>query len=149
MNYKIREAKIDDVEILVDIDNENFSYEKYNSFDIENFINKFNNNDYLYILENKNKIIGYIIFRKTDNFIEIFKIVIIKQYRNQGLGYIFIKYIEDNFLDINRIILEVRKKNIIAINFYKKNGFVNIFYKKNYYQKPIDDCLVFEKELKG
>ena len=145
----IRKAERKDIQYILDIDNNNFIYEKYTKFDIENFINKLNENDYILVIDLDKKIIGYLIFRIVDDFIEIFKICIIKEYRKNGFGALFIKYLEDSFKNIiNRFILEVRSKNKTAMSFYEKLGFKKIFIKKNYYENPIDDAIIFEKKIK-
>ena len=46
-----------------------------------------------------------------------------------------------------KIMIEVRSKNINAINFYKKNGFEQISIRKDYYKNPVDDALIFERSL--
>ena len=145
----IREAESKDIKYIFDIDNKNFIYEKYTLLDIDRFVNKFNRNDCVLVIDLDKKIIRYIIFRLVDNFIEIFKICILNEYRKNGFGTQFIKYIVDNFNEkVNRLILEVRSKNEIAINFYEKVGFKKILTKKDYYENPIDDAIIFEKNIK-
>ncbi len=145
----IRRAESSDIKYIFDIDSKNFVFEKYTILDIEKFVNKFNKNDYVLVIDFNEKIVGYMIFRVVDDFIEIFKICIMSEYRKKGFGFLFIKYICDNFNeDIYKIILEVRAKNKIAINFYERVGFKKIFIKKNYYKNPIDDAIIYEKMIK-
>ena len=65
----IREAESKDIKYIFDIDNKNFIYEKYTLLDIDRFVNKFNNNDCVLVIDLDKKIIGYIIFRLVDNLI--------------------------------------------------------------------------------
>ena len=46
-----------------------------------------------------------------------------------------------------KIMIEVRSKNSVAINFYKKNKFEQISIRKDYYKNPSDDALIFERSL--
>ena len=145
----IRRADSSDIKYIFDIDSKNFVFEKYTILDIEKFVNNFNKNDYVLVIDFDEKIVGYMIFRVVDDFIEIFKICIMSEYRKKGFGFLLIKYICDNFnKDIYKIILEVRAKNKIAINFYERVGFKKIFIKKNYYKNPIDDAIIYEKMIK-
>ena len=47
---------------------------------------------------------------------------------------------------IIKILLEVRKSNIIAQNLYEKQGFKKISERKKYYDN-IEDAYIYEKEL--
>jgi ribosomal-protein-alanine N-acetyltransferase len=51
--------------------------------------------------------------------------------------------------EIERVLLEVREGNEKAKNFYKKHGFVTIAKRANYYQSPLDDALVMEKQMEN
>lgn len=48
---------------------------------------------------------------------------------------------------VTRILLEARKSNIAALNFYKKMGFMEIGRRKEYYKEPCEDAVIMEKVL--
>ena len=45
------------------------------------------------------------------------------------------------------MLLEVRAGNAPAIALYGKFGFQKIHIRKNYYQDPVEDALILEKDL--
>ena len=45
------------------------------------------------------------------------------------------------------ITLEVRESNAAAIAFYRKNGFVPVGRRKGFYEKPVEDALIYKREL--
>ena len=115
------------------------------------FGNDFGNNiwktDELYDLITNKKLEGFIniyhkkvtafcIFKKIDDFIEIYSIFVHPSNRKEGIGKKFldhcVEFCNDN--DLKKIILDVNVTNLIAINLYKKSGFIFCGKKKNYYQ---------------
>ena len=93
------------------------------------------------------KIIGFVIFYRVKDEIEIIRICIIKSYQRKNYGSSIINKIK-KLNDIRKIFLEVSVENTQAINFYLKNGFKKIGIRKNYYklnQKKVDALrLLFE-----
>lgn len=69
---------------------------------------------------------------------EIHSIGVHPQKQNKGLGNQLLSAFLNTMKqkNINKCLLEVKKNNIAAINFYKKNLFVNISERKSYYQAP-------------
>lgn len=93
------------------------------------------------------KIIAYLSYTVlgTDT-LSIDSIACLKDYRNRGVAASMIKYMAESFLlpppNIKTIILEVRSKNLPAINLYKKFGFEQNGFRKKYYRDPEDDALL-------
>ena len=80
---------------------------------------------YSLYIEDKQKIIGYIIASKKDDNIHIHKFMIHNEYRSHGVGYKLLEAFE-NLCARNKeylIELKVYNKNRLAIKFYLKNGF--------------------------
>lgn len=100
-----------------------------------------------FILEENNKIIGYIGYRAYDENVEILNFLIDTDYQYQGYGS---KLLTEtiNELKINAIksiSLEVRESNAKAINFYLKHDFKFSHKRPNYYET--EDALVYIKEV--
>ncbi|MBA3724326.1 MAG: GNAT family N-acetyltransferase [Candidatus Levybacteria bacterium] len=94
------------------------------------------NTDTILVVEDKNKLLGYIQFgavtyesvESTDNDIELNKIYIDKNYQGKGIGKVLMKSMfEHPRLDrIENIYLDVFDENKKAIGLYEKYGFKRI-----------------------
>ena len=89
-----------------------------------------------YIFTSNKKINGFCFFKKIDDFIEIYSIFVVPEYRNKGVAKNFLdcclKYCKKNKL--KKIILDVNETNLNAIKFYKKHNFIFSGRRKNYYR---------------
>ncbi len=85
------------------------------------------------ILEEKSKIIGFIIYTIVEDEMEIIDLVIDNNYRHQGLGTLLLNEILKNESNCKKITLEVRENNEKAIKFYEKNGFNVVNKRLKYY----------------
>ena len=95
--------------------------------------------------EFEDKVIGYIIAWKVADEIQLNNIAVSGHYRRQGVGYLLLSEISKKENIFSSIVLEVRSRNITAINFYTDNGFTKTGIRKNYYTD--DDALLMEKKL--
>ena len=79
---------------------------------------------------------GFCFFKKIDDFIEIYSIFVVPEFRNKGVAKNFLdcclKYCKENKL--KKIVLDVNETNINAIKFYKKHNFIFSGRRKNYYR---------------
>ncbi len=84
----------------------------------------------VYILDDL--LVGFIEYMKIYETIEIEYIVVNKVYQRKGIGKsLVLEIFKDD--KIEKSILEVKKSNIAAINFYKSLGFNSVRIIKNYY----------------
>lgn len=90
-----------------------------------------------------NKINGIIVYNLFYDRIEIEYIIVPEEYRTKGIGSKLLLELEKE--NINNITLEVRERNITAINFYKKNGYKIEAIRKNYYGN--EDGYLMMKEI--
>ena len=125
----IKPVKNDDLLKLIEIEKDVFNY----SESIEDFINYFNE-DTIKIWKVLDQIVvGFIVFYRVKDEIEIIKIGIMKSCQRKNYGSLIINKIK-KLNDIRKIFLEVSVKNTQAINFYLKNGFKKIGIRKAYYK---------------
>ena len=139
----IKPVKKDDLLKLIEIEKDVFDY----SASIEDFINYFNE-DTIKIWKVLDQIVvGFIVFYRVKDEIEIIKIGIMKSCQRKNCGSLIINKIK-KLNNIRKIFLEVSIENTQAINFYLKNGFKKIGIRKAYYKvnkKRIDALrLLFE-----
>ena len=102
------------------------------------------------IISNEEKQIGYIEYQTSTNMAEITDFQIEYEYRGIGAG----KFLLNKFIskmkkqNFEKIILDVRSKNIIAQSLYKKFGFKTDGSRKNYYSSNgSDDAILMSLML--
>ena len=125
----IKPVKKDDLLKLIEIEKDVFD----NSASIEDFINYFNE-DTIKIWKVLDQIVvGFVVFYRVKDEIEIIKICIMKSCQRKNYGSLIINKIK-KLNNIRKIFLEVSIENTQAINFYLKNGFKKIGIRKAYYR---------------
>ena len=125
----IKPVKKDDLLKLIEIEKNVFDY----SASIEDFINYFNE-DTIKIWKVLDQIVvGFIVFYRVKDEIEIIKIGIMKSCQRKNYGSLIINKIK-KLNNIKKIFLEVSIENTQAINFYLKNGFKKIGIRKASYR---------------
>lgn len=120
----------------------------------DNFVKNYNLEEYqniewlkVYVYEESFKVLGFIVIAKNYENIDIYAIAVENDSKKKGIGSKLLQFIIDNE-DYETITLEVRSKNIAAINLYTKYNFEIINTRKKYYDN--DDALVMQyKNSKG
>ena len=146
-------AKTEHVDLISEFEQNYFNTEAYSKDTIidilkDNYI--LINNINLFVVTNQyDELIGYIIFTITNDYTDILKVFIRDNDRRNGYATLLINKIIELALRFKskKIMIEVRSKNISAIDFYKHNGFNEISIRKNYYTNPSDDALIFERNI--
>lgn len=115
------------------------SFNELNSFDIK-YNNVFTKYIAYYI---DNLVVGYLVYEKLYDRVEIDYIYVLENFRNKKIGSLMIEYLinlckENNIYNIT---LEVNINNINAIKLYEKYNFKTISIRKGYY-KGIDGLLM-------
>lgn len=80
---------------------------------------------------------------------DLLDIAVLPDYRKCGRGAALMQFMINDLAKkgVSQIFLEVRKSNDSAIALYKKFGFEQISYRKNYYSEPLEDALIYRREL--
>ena len=99
---------------------------------------------YAYVMEIKNKIIGYICGWKLFDEFNITNIAIASDFQKKGFGKALVQFLMSKLLDEKcfKFFLEVRKSNLAANKLYEGMGFRIIGSRKNYYHSPQEYALV-------
>ena len=99
---------------------------------------------YAYVLEIKDRIIGYICGWKLLDEFNITNIAIDKKFQRKGFGQRLVQFIISKLISENcfKFFLEVRESNDAAKLLYEKIGFKLIGSRKNYYHSPQENALV-------
>src|SRR3990172_6915896 len=134
MNITIRKAVYSDIDKICDIESGGNALRNRQQF-IEELKLNFAT---LVVIENGEDILGYAVFWRVADEIQLNNIGIKPECRRQGLGTLLLTHIMNNSYSPDfrpgKIILEVSSSNIPAVQFYKKNGFIEAGRRKNYYK---------------
>ncbi len=97
-----------------------------------------------FIVEENNKIIGYIICWYYINELHIGNIAVASDQQGKGIGKHILERIFGFFGDYEIAYLEVRETNRVAIHLYETFGFNIAYHRKSYYTNG-EDALVMVK----
>lgn len=132
----IREASLSDLDSIYILEKECF----INPWKKEDLVYELTTNpiNKIFVALVDDKIVGYIDYMITFNSSTISKIAVLKDYRGQGIASSLLNKMIDLLPKsgddiVEFITLEVRAKNINAINLYKKFDFENVTIKSHYY----------------
>lgn len=94
-------------------------------------------------------ILGYMIYYCVGDEIELARIATTPEARGKWIGSRMMEHLLELATSEKkeRILLEVRMSNTVAIKFYEKFEFSSIGTRKNYYTNPIEDGNIMEKVL--
>lgn len=97
---------------------------------------------YFFSLKLDDQLIGTAEFQHIQDEAQIIDIQIEQNYRRQGYGQVLLQAMLAKARELGcvKALLEVRSKNIAAIQLYQKNGFVQNGFRKKYYGD--DDALL-------
>jgi ribosomal-protein-alanine N-acetyltransferase len=86
------------------------------------------------------KVTGYSGVAVIDDFADVATVAVSKSHQRQGIGAVLFQKILDYAIEnhANRILLEVRTNNEVAIEMYKKYGFQIVAERPNYYGPSLD-----------
>ncbi len=103
-----------------------------------------NNNNYFFVAEKDNIVLGYIGIYNICGEGNITDFAVFPQYRRKGIGSAIIKFAIDKCKSINMdfLTLEVRESNSNAISLYEKMGFIKIGIRKSFYSKPTENAIL-------
>ncbi len=95
------------------------------------------------------RVIGYIIFWKIFEDVQINNIAVHPDYRRLGIGRAVLEGIIEQMRKegAKNMTLEVRPSNVAALTLYKKLGFRPLSIRKGYYTNPDEDALVLGLRL--
>ena len=129
---KIRKGEICDLRSIISIEKAVYDKPYWNVGMLKNlFINSII--ETVWVIENRKKIIGFLIEQRCDNEINLLNVAIDRHFQNRGIGKKLINHYLDLIPDNCRVFLEVNKSNIIAQKIYADLNFKNIGIRKNYY----------------
>ncbi len=138
---ELKRANINDLELLAELESDNFD-ENYSKKQISSNLN--DENYYIYLAYNDNKLIGYVYFSIIMDTAELLKIAVISNYRNNGFGTQILSnsYKILKKIGVRTLFLEVSDKNHVGIKLYSKLGFKVISRRSRYYSDSADAIIM-------
>ncbi len=100
-------------------------------------------------LEEGGEVRGFLVARALGPDWEIENVAVAGEVRRRGLG----AHLISEFLEVARrqgassVYLEVRESNVAARALYEKTAFVEAGRRKAYYNHPVEDALVYRRDL--
>ena len=90
-----------------------------------------------------------IIYSAVCDSADLLRVAVDAGSRRRGIGFKLMEAMIDDCKDRNvqSIFLEVRESNAAAIAMYEQFGFIKISTRKKYYDSPVEDGLVMQKQL--
>ena len=141
----IREATMDDVPQIAELERDNFSLPWS-----ENAIKESMEQKTLFLVaEKENKIIGYMGLTMVLDEGYVTNVAVNKDFRKMGVGTLLMnKAIDSAFLKgLAFISLEVRASNQNAISLYERLLFKNEGRRKNFYDNPKEDAIIMTRRF--
>lgn len=80
---------------------------------------------------------------------ELLNIAVTPSFRGRGIGQMLLDKMltESAQRGTRRLLLEVRKSNVSAMQLYNKSRFVKLGERKNYYSHPKEDAVIMERKF--
>ncbi len=99
------------------------------------------------IREDKNKIIGYITYRISDDIAELMRVAVDPACRGRGYSKILMDKMMRSAArkGVRDLTLEVRPSNTAAVSLYRSYGFREETVRKGYYTDPEEDAVIMFK----
>ncbi len=139
----------DDIPSVLEIENVSFQ----NPWQASTFLGEIVNRgiSYPYVIMHRifERIIGYIIYWKIQEEVQISNFAIHPDFRGKGIGEAVMRRV---IKTIQRdggvyVFLEVRPSNLAARSLYKKLEFEILGARKGYYHTPVEDALIMGRPL--
>lgn len=101
------------------------------------------------VREPDNQVVGYVIFWKIGEEVQVNNIAVHPDFRRRGLGESLLRHVISwvKKEGAQLVTLEVRPSNLAAQALYRKLGFKTIGLRRFYYSNPLEDALVMILDL--
>ena len=100
-----------------------------------------------------NEIIGYVCVRSILDVTHVLDLAVTPLYRRIGIASMLLRNalqeLKRSHPGISFITLEVRESNIAAVKLYEGFGFKETGRRRGYYQKPHEDALIMDIDMKA
>lgn len=138
---EFRDIQESDLEVVGEIAKKSFD-----DYSKDDYFKMSHDKNYKFVVSvQEKKVVGFVIFLRIDEKIEIIKIATDPIFRRRGIASGLLNFAK-NFAENNEhsgVILEVNENNLPARSLYLKMGFNEIHIRKRYYHNT-DDAIIME-----
>lgn len=148
MQYKIREMKDSDIVFVGKIEADIFS-DSWSEASLRSSLEQEHvRMTVAEACENK-EILGYHIFYISLDEGDVARIAVLPACLRRGIAEALLEEMWEHCqgLNVKRVLLEVRESNENAIALYEKQGFSSLGVRKGYYQEPLENGVIMEKQI--
>ena len=147
---RIRKVSRNDIDRIIDIER---SWHHLSHWSVDSYYRLINEDSFTssFVAEiddpaGRHRIVGFVIFHLTGDISEIYNIAVEAAHARCGIGRQLMSaaIAASRQKRVSRVLLEVRKSNSAAINFYLGFNFKISGERKNYYSNPPEDAYVME-----
>lgn len=148
MEYIIRDMEEHDLLSVASLEAELFS-DGWSMESLRNSLLQSNVKMIVASLKETDSVVGYHIFYTALDEGDVARIAVNLSCRRMGIADDLLEYIWSYAKQhgIMRVLLEVRESNKPAISLYRKHGFESLGIRRNYYQNPLEDGVIMEKQI--
>ena len=95
-------------------------------------------------------VLGYVGSQSCFEDADVLNVAVVPAARRRGIAAALMTELEARLAPkgVERITLEVRASNLPAIRLYEGLGYTQVGLRKSYYEKPREDALILQKQLK-
>lgn len=143
---RVRLATEDDITEIVSIERKCFA----DPWSENAFRSSFNKNTDIFVLETDDRIGGFAVFDRTlGTEAELHIIAVDPDLRGNGFSKLLMDAMVESATKngIERIMLEVRASNEVAILLYAKYGFEKVGLRPGYYRNPVESAILMDRVL--
>jgi [ribosomal protein S18]-alanine N-acetyltransferase len=90
---------------------------------------------------------GYLVCSRYAEMWHLMNVAVDPERRREGIATALIKHLLAEIGGTDKLMLEVRGSNVVAIEMYRGFGFAPVGHRRRYYQDNGEDALVMELEL--
>ncbi len=103
------------------------------------------------VSERGGEVTGFLMGREVAEEAEVLNLAVMPKYRRQGHGRALVSTAVEEMRSrgVQRVYLEVRESNLVAIAFYEEFGFAKTGRRQGYYREPEEAAVLMEKKLTG
>ena len=155
LQARIRKVVRGDIERIIDIER---SWHHLSHWSVDSYYRLINEDSFTSSFvaeiddtEGRPKIVGFVIFHLTADISEIYNIAVEIEHARSGIGKLLMQAAIEasSKRRARKVMLEVRKSNTPAINFYFGFNFRIAGERKNYYSNPMEDASVMEYDTRA
>ncbi|HEX7502565.1 MAG TPA: ribosomal protein S18-alanine N-acetyltransferase [Acidobacteriota bacterium] len=134
-----------DLPALERIENEQFSNPWSRDYFAAELTNRFSH-FFVAVDPGQDALVGFLLFWKLENELELHKIAVAGACQRRGHAAQLLDFFmrTGRSWGCQRAVLEVRAANTPAIRLYEKFAFRQVGRRRDYYDKPVEDALVYE-----